>query len=72
MRICFPCLLSGRGAPIAKVQFQNPYDYKKDNELIVASEGMYTGMFIYCGKKGRQQQQQGALRRPPHARSHTP
>ena len=54
------------------VQFQNPYDYKKDNELIVASEGMYTGMFIYCGKKGRQQQQQGALRRPPHARSHTP
>ena len=43
---------SGRGAPIAKVQFQNPYDFKKDNELIVAAEGMYTGMFIYCGKKG--------------------
>ena len=50
------------------VQFQNPYDYKKDNELIVASEGMYTGMFIYCGKKGRQQ----ALQRPVHATLHTP
>ncbi|CAM9571761.1 unnamed protein product [Chrysoparadoxa australica] len=42
---------SGRGAPLAKVQFQNPYRYQKDNELIVAVEGMYTGQFIYCGKK---------------------
>jgi large subunit ribosomal protein L8e len=42
----------GRGAPIAKVQFQNPYEFKRDNELIVAAEGMYSGMFIYCGKKG--------------------
>ena len=42
----------GRGAPLAKVQFQNPYKFKRDNELIVAVEGMYTGQFIYCGKKG--------------------
>ena len=41
----------GRGAPLAKVQFMNMYKYGKDNELIVATEGMYTGMFIYCGKK---------------------
>lgn len=41
----------GRGAPIAKVQFRNAYKYKKDNELLVCVEGMYTGQFIYCGKK---------------------
>ncbi|GMH77858.1 hypothetical protein TL16_g07563, partial [Triparma laevis f. inornata] len=41
----------GRGAPIAKVQFQNAYKYGRDNELLVATEGMYTGQFIYCGKK---------------------
>lgn len=42
----------GRGAPLAMVQFQNPYKYRRDNELIVAVEGMYSGQFIYCGKKG--------------------
>jgi len=41
----------GRGAPVAKVQFLNAYRYKRDTELIVATEGMYTGQFIYCGKK---------------------
>ena len=41
----------GRGAPIAKVQFNNSYKFGKDNELIVAAEGMYTGQFIYAGKK---------------------
>lgn len=41
----------GRGAPLARVQFRNPYKYKMDNELMVAAEGMYTGQFIYCGKK---------------------
>ncbi|GMI59871.1 hypothetical protein ScalyP_jg2379 [Parmales sp. scaly parma] len=41
----------GRGAPIAKVQFSNAYKFGKDNELICAVEGMYTGQFIYCGKK---------------------
>jgi len=42
----------GRGAPLAVVAFKNPYRFKKDTELMVAVEGMYSGMFIYCGKKG--------------------
>jgi len=41
----------GRGAPMAKIQFPNAYRFKRDNELWVACEGMYTGQFIYCGKK---------------------
>ena len=42
---------SGRGAPLARVQFQNAYRYKRDTELICAAEGLYEGQFIYCGKK---------------------
>ena len=42
---------SGRGAPVAKVQFMDAYSYGKENELILATEGMYTGQFIYCGVK---------------------
>ena len=42
----------GRGAPLAKVQFNSPYRYRKVNELMIATEGMFTGQFIYCGKKG--------------------
>merc|ERR1712232_1536307 len=41
----------GRGAPVAKVQFLNAYKYKRDTELLIATEGMYTGQFVYCGKK---------------------
>lgn len=41
----------GRGAPLAKVQFRNCYKFKKDSELFIAAEGMYTGQFVYCGKK---------------------
>jgi large subunit ribosomal protein L8e len=43
---------SGRGAPVAKVQFQNAYRFKRDNETFVAVEGLYSGQFIYAGKKG--------------------
>merc|ERR1712100_516422 len=43
----------GRGAPIAKVQFNNAYHYKKDNVQWTATEGTYTGQFIYCGKKAQ-------------------
>eukprot|EP00281_Chroomonas_sp_CCMP1168_P024673 CAMPEP_0206236276 /NCGR_PEP_ID=MMETSP0047_2-20121206/13624_1 /ASSEMBLY_ACC=CAM_ASM_000192 /TAXON_ID=195065 /ORGANISM="Chroomonas mesostigmatica_cf, Strain CCMP1168" /LENGTH=264 /DNA_ID=CAMNT_0053660591 /DNA_START=28 /DNA_END=822 /DNA_ORIENTATION=+ len=43
----------GRGAPIAVVQFRNPYSYKIDKELFCAAEGMYTGQFINCGKKAQ-------------------
>lgn len=42
---------SGRGAPLAKVQFRDPYRSKMRNELFIAAEGMYTGQFVYCGKK---------------------
>ncbi|KAJ3262039.1 60S ribosomal protein L2A [Boothiomyces macroporosus] len=42
---------SGRGAPLAKVVFRNPYKYGKVEETFIATEGMFTGQFIYCGKK---------------------
>ncbi|XP_037089244.1 60S ribosomal protein L8-like [Pollicipes pollicipes] len=41
----------GRGAPLAVVHFRDPYRYKTRKELLLAVEGMYTGMFIYCGQK---------------------
>ena len=41
----------GRGAPLARVLFRNAYKYKHDKELFIAAEGMYTGQFIYCGRK---------------------
>jgi len=44
----------GRGAPIAKIQFSDRYRYKKQNCQWTATEGMYTGQFIYMGKKGAQ------------------
>lgn len=43
---------SGRGAPLAKVVFRDPYRFKQRTETFVAAEGMYTGQFVYCGKKG--------------------
>jgi len=42
---------SGRGAPLAKVQFRDVYKYKLRTEYFVAVEGMYTGMFVYAGQK---------------------
>lgn len=43
----------GRGAPLAEVVFRNPYKYKQQSERFVAAEGMFTGQFIYCGKKAQ-------------------
>eukprot|EP00002_Diphylleia_rotans_P040563 TRINITY_DN964_c0_g1_i1.p2 TRINITY_DN964_c0_g1~~TRINITY_DN964_c0_g1_i1.p2 ORF type:complete len:258 (+),score=44.05 TRINITY_DN964_c0_g1_i1:90-863(+) len=43
----------GRGAPLARVHFRNPYRYKVDKETLVAVEGMYTGQFVYHGKKAQ-------------------
>merc|ERR1712107_416487 len=43
----------GRGAPLAVTHFRDPYRYKMKKELFVAAEGMYTGQFVYCGKKAR-------------------
>jgi large subunit ribosomal protein L8e len=40
----------GRGCPLARVVFRDPYRYKQHNETFIANEGMYTGQFIYAGK----------------------
>lgn len=42
---------TGRGAPLATVVFRDPYRYKLQTETFIATEGMSTGSFIYCGKK---------------------
>lgn len=41
----------GRGAPLAKIHFRNPYKFRTDKQLITATEGMYSGQFVYAGKK---------------------
>jgi large subunit ribosomal protein L8e len=41
----------GRGAPLAVVHFRDRYKYGLKKELMVAAEGLYTGQYIYCGKK---------------------
>lgn len=43
----------GRGAPIAKVVFRNPYKYQQVSQNFIAAEGLYTGQFIYCGRKAQ-------------------
>merc|ERR1712151_1191793 len=43
----------GRGAPLAKVQFKDPYKYRKVTETIIAPEGVCTGQFIHAGKKAQ-------------------
>jgi len=43
----------GRGAPLAKVIFRNPYKYQKVEATFIAAEGLYSGQFIYCGKKAQ-------------------
>ena len=41
----------GRGAPLAKVVFRDPYKYKLRTEYFIAAEGTYKGQHIFCGKK---------------------
>lgn len=43
----------GRGAPLAVVHFRDPYRFKTRKELFIAPEGMYSGQFLYCGRKGK-------------------
>ena len=38
---------------MAVVHFRDPYRFKTRKENFIAVEGMYTGQFIYCGKKGK-------------------
>jgi large subunit ribosomal protein L8e len=40
----------GRGAPVATVQFRHPYKPRKTRSLFLATEGMYSGQFVYAGK----------------------
>eukprot|EP01135_Chromosphaera_perkinsii_P003284 Nk52_evm59s239 gene=Nk52_evmTU59s239 len=42
---------SGRGAPLARMVFRDPYRFKLQKETFVCAEGMYTGQFVYAGKK---------------------
>lgn len=42
----------GRGAPLARVVFRDPYRYRQRTEYFVAVEGLYTGQYIYAGSKG--------------------
>ncbi|TGZ83972.1 putative 60S ribosomal protein L2 [Ascodesmis nigricans] len=42
---------SGRGAPLANVVFRDPYRFRLRKETFIANEGMYTGQFVYAGKK---------------------
>ncbi len=44
---------SGRGAPLARVVFRDPYRFKQRSEYFVAVEGLYTGQYIYAGQKGK-------------------
>jgi len=41
----------GRGAPVAKLQYKDPYRFRKVNILLPAPEGLYSGQFIFSGKK---------------------
>lgn len=41
----------GRGAPLARVVFRDPYRFKLRTETFIANEGMYSGQFIYAGRK---------------------
>uniref|UniRef100_UPI00358DDD14 large ribosomal subunit protein uL2 n=1 Tax=Myxine glutinosa TaxID=7769 RepID=UPI00358DDD14 len=43
----------GRGAPLARIVFRDPYRYKRRVETFIAAEGLHTGQFIYCGKKAQ-------------------
>jgi large subunit ribosomal protein L8e len=43
----------GRGAPLARVQYRDAYRFKRLETLIVAPEGMYSGQFVFAGKKAQ-------------------
>ncbi|XP_055605536.1 60S ribosomal protein L8-like [Uranotaenia lowii] len=45
----------GRGATLAVVHFRYPYKFKVRKQLFIAAEGMYTGQFVYCGKRAQLQ-----------------
>ena len=48
---------SGRGAPVARVQFKNAYRFKRDTESFVAVEGLYSGK--EGGREGGREERRG-------------
>lgn len=50
-KIACKLTLWNSGAPLARVVFRDPYRYKLCTETFIATEGMHTGAFVYCGKK---------------------
>ena len=42
----------GRGAPLARIQYRDAYRFKKTETLVPAPEGLYSGQFVFSGKKG--------------------
>ena len=43
----------GRGAPVMRVKFRDPYKNQKDEATVVAPEGVYSGQFIFAGAKAK-------------------
>jgi len=43
----------GRGAPIARVQFKDAYRFQRVTATVCAPEGLYSGQFIFSGKKAK-------------------
>jgi large subunit ribosomal protein L8e len=41
----------GRGCPLIKVDFRDPYKYKHNTEYFLAAEGTYSGQYIFAGRK---------------------
>ena len=41
----------GRGAPLAKVVFRDPYKYKLRTEYFIAAGGMHSCQHVFYGKK---------------------
>jgi len=41
----------GRGAPLSQIRFRCPFKYAKSHYKQVAVEGMYTGQYVFFGKK---------------------
>jgi len=43
----------GRGAPLARVAFRHPHTFRTQYANFIAVEGLYSGQFLYCGKKAQ-------------------
>jgi len=41
----------GRGAPLARIQYRDAYRFKMTETLVPAPEGLYSGQFVFSGKK---------------------